>query len=133
MTFRLKPVTACAIACIVFVALVRAQEGHPLVGTWHGTWGPTAAQRNDVTIVLEYDGKTITGLLNPGPDGIWFDRVTLEPAKWSVHFEATPKAAKAPTIVIDASLQDVTNRHRLLVGTWTQGSVKGDFKISRDD
>ncbi len=123
---------AFAIACLAFVVVGRAQEGHPLVGTWHGTWGPTAAQRNDVTIVMEYDGKTISGLLNPGPDGTRFDTITLEPGKWAVHFEATPKGAKAP-IVIDATLQDVTNRRRTLTGTWMQGAVKGDFRISRDD
>ena len=111
-------------------AVTRIEWSTP--GTWHGTWGPTAAQRNDVTIVMEYDGKTISGLLNPGPDGTRFDTITLEPNKWAVHFEATPKGAKAP-IVIDATLQDVTNRRRTLTGTWMQGSVKGDFKMSRDD
>ena len=111
----------------------RAQEGHPLVGTWHGTWGPTPSERHDVTIVLEFDGKAITGMLNPGPDSIRFDKVTLDPDKWSVHFEATPKATNAMRIVIDATIQDVTNRRRSLVGTWMQGSVKGNFKVTRDD
>jgi hypothetical protein len=117
-------------ACAV---VARSQEGHPLVGTWHGTWGPDAAERHDVTIVLEFDGKAITGMLNPGPDSIRFDKVTLDPDKWSVHFEATPKGTTAKPIVIDATIHDVTNRRRSLVGTWTQGSVKGDFKVTRDD
>jgi len=122
-----------AIASVAFASIVCAQEGHPLVGSWHGTWSPTAERSRDVTIVLEYDGKTITGFLNPGPDAVRFDKVTLDPGTWSVHFEATPKAAKAAPIVIDAKLQDVTNRRRSLVGTWTQGAVKGEFKIARDD
>src|SRR5690242_12608022 len=58
---------------------VLAQEGHPLVGTWHGTWGPNAKERHDVTLVLEYDGKAITGMMNPGPDSVRFDKVTLDP------------------------------------------------------
>ena len=123
----------CAIVWVALVAPPRAQEGHPLVGTWHGTWGPNATQRNDVTLVLEFDGKAITGIMNPGPDGIRLDKVTLEPSTWSVHFEASPKGAKPAPIVIDSTIQDVTNRHRSLVGTWTQGTVKGDFKVSRDD
>jgi len=122
-----------AIVLAACVADVRAQEGHPLVGTWHGTWGPTAAERHDVTIVLEFDGKAVTGMLNPGPDSIRFDTVTLDPGKWSVHFEATPKGTHAMRITIDATIHDVTNRRRSLVGTWTQGSVKGDFKVIRDD
>ena len=128
---------ACALAyalgCLGAIGL-RAQEGHPLVGTWHGTWGLTASQRNDVTLVLDFDGKAITGMMNPGPDMVRFDKVTLDPDTWSVHFEATPKdAAKGMPIVIDARITDVTNRRRGLVGTWTQGTVKGDFKASRDD
>jgi len=116
-----------------FAPTVAAQEGHPLVGTWHGTWGPNAKERHDVTLVLEFDGKAITGMMNPGPDSVRFDKVTLDPGNWSVHMEATPKgAAKAAPIVIDVTIQDITNRYRSLVGTFTQGTVKGDFKASRD-
>jgi hypothetical protein len=113
--------------------VVMAQEGHPLVGTWHGTWGPNAQERHDVTLVLEFDGKAITGMMNPGPDSVRFDKVTLDPGNWSVHIEATPKATpKAAAIVIDVTIQDITNRYRSLVGTFTQGTVKGDFKATRD-
>ena len=116
-----------------FTTAVMAQEGHPLVGTWHGTWGPNAKERHDVTLVLEFDGKAITGMINPGPDSVRFDKVTLDPSNWGVRMEATPKGTpKAPAIVIDVTIQDITNRYRSLVGTWTQGAVKGDFKASRD-
>ena len=122
-----------AIVCFACVALARAQEGHPLVGTWHGTWGPTATELHDVTIVLEFDGKSVSGMLNPGPDSIRFDSVTLDAGNWSVHFEATPQRTNAGRITIDATIHDVTNRRRSLVGMWTQGSVKNDFKVTRDD
>jgi hypothetical protein len=69
--------------------------------------------------------------MNPGPNAVRFDKIAFDPGKWSVHFEASQKAA--PTIAIDATIQDVTNRRRSMVGTWVQGSVKGDFKISRDE
>jgi hypothetical protein len=126
---------AIAIGILAAIAPARAQEGHPLVGTWHGTWGPSATDRHDVTLVLEFDGKAITGIMNPGLESVRFDRITLDPSSWSVHFEATPKqaAGKAAPIVIDAKIEDVTNRRRSLVGTFTQGASKGDFKASRDD
>jgi hypothetical protein len=128
---------ALAVVAVVVSGLGRtviAQEGHPLVGTWHGTWGPNATDRHDVTLVLEFDGKAITGMMNPGPDSVRFDKVTLEPSTWGVHIEATPKSTgpAAARIVIDATIQDITNRYRSIVGTWTQGSVKGDFKVTRD-
>ena len=113
--------------------ILNAQEGHPHVGTWHGTWGPNATERHDVTLVLEFDGKAITGMMNPGPDSVRFDKVTLEPSTWTVRMEATPKGNPRPApIVIEVTIQDITNRYRSLVGTWTQGAVKGEFKASRD-
>ena len=129
----------CGAALVAFVVpgfsraftLLHAQEGHPLAGTWHGTYGPNATQRTDITLVLDYDGKAIVGMMNPGPDAVHFDTATLDPSNWAVHLEAKPKAG--PPIVIDATIQDVTNRHRSLVGTFTQGTAKGDFKVSRDD
>jgi hypothetical protein len=114
------------------VAPALAQEGHPLVGAWRGEWGPNAKQRHDVTFVMDYDGKTVTGVINPGFESMKLQKVTLDPATWSVRFETETKDAsgKLIPVVIDAKFEDVTNRHRSLVGTWTQGGVKGDFKIS---
>src|SRR5215470_9173555 len=65
------------VGCFLLLMPVLAQEGHPLVGTWHGDWGPTATHRNDVTLVLDWDGKNITGLINPGPESIKLSKAAL--------------------------------------------------------
>jgi hypothetical protein len=79
-------------ALLLFTALLApAQEGHPLGGTWHGSWGPTAKDRRDVTLVLNWDGKNISGLINPGPDSMKFPSGLLDPSNWTVHFEADGK------------------------------------------
>ena len=118
---------------LLFVVL--AQEGHPLVGSWHGTWGPTPTERHDVTFVMEWDGKNITGIINPGPDSAKFSRATLDPGNWGVHFEGDLKdqSGKLVRFVIDGKIEDVTNPRRSIVGTWVQGTEKGDFKIVRDN
>ena len=122
---------ACLLVSLL-CATAPAQEGHPLVGTWRGEWGPNAKQRNDVTFVLEYDGKNVTGIINPGFESMKLQKVTLDPATWTVRFETETKDAsgKLIPVVIDAKFEDVTNRNRSLAGTWTQGGVKGDFKIT---
>jgi hypothetical protein len=109
-----------------------AQEGHPLVGTWRGTWGPSTEERHDVTFVMEYDGKTVTGIINPGFESMRLSKVLLDPASWTVRFEteAKDKSGKSIPVVIDAKFEDITNRHRALVGTWTEGATRGDFKIT---
>ena len=117
------------------LAPMAAQEGHPLVGTWHGSWGPDAKNRTDATFVMDWDGKNITGMINPGPDSARFQKATLDPSNWTVHFEADVKDRTGATVraVIDGKIENLTNVRRSIVGTWVQGSAKGDFKITRDN
>lgn len=124
----------CASVPLWFVAVAGAQEGHPLVGTWRGQWGPDAKQRHDVTFVMEYDGTNVTGVINPGFESMQLQKVTLDPSAWTVRFETQTKDAsgRVVPVVIEARFEDVTNRYRSLVGTWTQGSLAGDFRISLD-
>ncbi len=111
-------------------ALLVAQEGHPLVGTWHGNWRPDAQTRNDVTFVMNFDGKAISGLINPGPDSMKLHDASLDPDGWKVHFEADGKGTH---VVIDGHLEDITSVNRRIVGTWTQGTAKGEFQLTRDN
>jgi hypothetical protein len=125
---------AAALVMLAIAAPLLAQEGHPLVGTWRGTWGPDATQRNDLTFVMEYDGQAVTGIINPGFESMTLKKVTLDPATWSVRFETDAKDASGNVVpvVVDAKFENITNVHRSLVGTWTQGTTRGDFKITLD-
>ena len=111
-----------------------AQEGHPLVGTWSGDWGPTATHRNQVTIVMNWTSKGATGLINPGPDAIPMKVVTLDSTKWTVHIEADAKDSKGAAVhfVVDGKLDNILSYKRTLTGTWSHGNVKGDFRLTRD-
>jgi hypothetical protein len=119
------------VALCVFAA--GAQEGHPLTGTWSGDWGPGAAQRTHVTMVMTWDGKNIGGTINPGPDAIPVDTIALDVTKWTVRFAADAKAASGPVrITVEGRLDDLASAHRTISGTWQQGATKGDFKLTRD-
>jgi len=74
-----------------------AQEGHPLKGSWIGDWGPNKTDRNQITIVIDWDGKQVTGILNPGPGAIPIQKASLEPKGWIVHFEVDAKNAAGQT------------------------------------
>ena len=56
--------------------LTTAQEGHPLVGSWHGDRGATAKARTDITLVVDYDGEKITGVVNPGFESMALQNAT---------------------------------------------------------
>jgi hypothetical protein len=106
-----------------------AQQGHPLSGTWSGDWGPTPTQRNHVTIVMDWDGKQVTGQINPGPDSVPLASVFVDVPNWTVRIEAN---AKDGHIAAEGKLEDIGSYHRTIKGSWTQGTVKGDFKLTRD-
>lgn len=139
------------LSCVFIAASALAQEGHPAKGTWVGYWGPTASE-NRVVIVMDHDGKNITGTVNPGPNAVPMKLARLDitpgkpPAKpgdppgeptFKMHIEVDSKDAKGNpiTIVADGTMQEVALPKRSIVGTWTQTSggktVKGDFRISR--
>jgi hypothetical protein len=119
------------LALSVFAAA--AQEGHPLTGTWSGDWGPSAAQRTHITMVMTWDGKSVSGTINPGPEAIAVDTIGLDVTKWLVRFDANAKNASGPVrISAEGRLDDIASAHRTISGTWQQGSTKGDFKLTRD-
>jgi hypothetical protein len=117
------------LACAALAVTAFAQQGHPLTGTWTGDWGATPTQRNQVTLVLDWDGKQVTGQINPGPDSIPIASVYVDVTTWTVRIEADPKAGH---ISAEGKLEDIGSYHRTLKGSWTQGTVKGDFKLTRD-
>ena len=122
-----------AILAFLLIPLV-AQEGHPMTGTWHGSFGPDAKQRTDVTMVLSWDGKNISGLVNPGPDSVRLTQATLDPSQWAVHFELDmkDKTGAMNHIVVDGKIDDVTLIRRSIIGTWKQGNTQYPFKLTRD-
>lgn len=111
-----------------------AQQGHPMTGTWAGEWGPDKAHRNQVTVIMNWDGKTISGMINPGPDKVLIKTAALDTAKWSFHLETDAKDPNCAVqkFVADGKLDNIGSYNRTVTGTYTYGTTKGDFKITRD-
>src|SRR5437588_1483382 len=125
--------TFCVLVCIAVAMPLLAQEGHPLAGTWHGNWGPDAKTRHDLTVFMDWDGKAVTGLVNPGFDQSPLQAANLNPKDWTVHFEIDSKDAGKPVhCVVDGKIDKLGSDRRTLTGTWNCGSAKADFKLIRD-
>jgi hypothetical protein len=110
-----------------------AQEGHPLKGSWLGTWKDNAALGDDLILILDWDGKNITGMINPGTDNIPVAKATLEPKGWMVTIEADAKdkAGAALHYVIEAHIENLELPNRSLIGTWRSQKGRGAFEASR--
>jgi len=129
-----RVVALLAVAMAGFTFALVAQEGHPLTGTWHGDYGTSATQRTQMVFLMHWDSKKVEGKINPGANSIPLKVATLDASKWMVHFEADMKdaAGKSMPMVFDGKLENVGSYNRTIIGTWTSGAQKGDFKLTRD-
>lgn len=128
---RLFVFIAFTVACLAG-ASVAAQEGHPLKGSWIGTWGPSKVHSNDILIILNWDGKTVSGMINPGTDDIPIKNASLNPDGWVVHFEAETKDKAGPlNYVFDGKIEGLAFHNRSITGTWKSQRESGQFKIQR--
>jgi hypothetical protein len=131
----MKCVLAIAMSCWCLAAQAgaAAQEGHPLKGSWLGTWAGNTSHAADIVVVLDWDGKAITGMINPGTDNMAIKNARLDPDGWIVHLEADAKdkSGRALTYVIDGKMENLHLPTRSIGGTWKNQKESGEFKISR--
>jgi hypothetical protein len=100
----------------------------PISGTWTGDWGPSARQRTQVTLELHFDGKTLTGTVNPGPEAIPLKKASFDPKTSAVHIEVDAPSPDGSTVhyVVDGKLDK-----NMITGSWVRDNGKGDFKIKK--
>lgn len=128
--FRKSFTVLTLLAALAFPAL--AQEGHPLVGTWQGEWG-TAGDGNFLTLIMYWDGKTITGLVNPGPDSTMLESAELDSSAWTVRLETDLKddAGTSVHLVAEGQLENIGSQTRSMTGTWQHANGRGTFTLTR--
>lgn len=149
------------LSLLLTATLAQAQEGHPLKGTWVGRFGPTLTPQSRIVLVIDHDGKALSGVYQPGPNAVPMKAVRLDitpgkPAQgvargntgaaplvpavlpiFNVHFEIDAKDAKGNpvAIVMDGLMRNTALPNRSITGTMTQTSggntVKSDFTIAR--
>ena len=127
---------AALAALLVVSNPAAAQFGHPLKGQWSGYWGPKD-NPNRLLLDLNWDGKEITGRINPGPSAATVKKVTFDYSdvtKWKVQMEAEGKDAsgKPVQIKVDGVLENIGAYYRLFHGTWTEGGKSGEFTVTRN-
>ena len=127
-------VLAALAVCMIVAAPAFAQEGHPLKGSWLGTWAGNKVHGNDVLLVMTWDGKNITGTINPGTDNMAIKNASLNPDGWLVHLEADAKdkSGQPLTYVIDGKIENLPLANRVVSGTWKDNrGGTGAFRIGR--
>jgi hypothetical protein len=136
-------------AAMALAVAAAAQEGHPLTGTWYGDYGAGSQQR-DLTVIMKWDGRAVTGTINPGPAATPITSAVMDitpgkpapegqqsttgiPPVFHVRFEANlpnPAGATGP-ILFEGTIQNPVAGNRRITGTWSRGGEKGTFQIRR--
>jgi hypothetical protein len=125
--------TAAAVLLFGLLGAVSAQEGHPLKGSWLGEWAGNSVHGDNILLILDWDGKAITGMINPGTDNIPLGKASLEPEGWVVKLEAEgkDKDGSAVRYVIEGKLENLELPNRSINGTWSSNKGRGTFTASR--
>jgi hypothetical protein len=110
-----------------------AQEGHPLKGSWIGVWEGNQTHDEFVLVILDWNGREITGIINPGTDNIEITDAELDPEDWSVRIEADTEDASGRSVdyVIEGNIHDLELPNRYLTGTWRSSDGRGEIEIRR--
>ena len=125
--------TAAAVLALTLLGTGSAQEGHPLKGSWLGEWAGNTVHGDNILLILDWDGKAITGMINPGTDNIPLGTASLEPNGWVVKLEAEgkDKDGSAVRYVIEGKLENLELPNRSINGTWSSNKGRGTFMASR--
>ena len=112
---RAKPGSLFVIQAVLLLpALILGQEGHPLVGSWHGDRGATGTNRSPITLIMDWDGQEITGLVNPGYEHMKLQNAKLNPKGWTVHFELDSKDSTGASVrcMVDGKIDKLGSDRR---------------------
>jgi hypothetical protein len=125
--------TAAAVLAFCVLGASGAQEGHPLKGSWLGEWAGNSVHGDNILLILDWDGKAITGMINPGTDNMPLTRASLEPEGWVVRLvaEGKDKDGSAVRYVIEGKVENLELPNRSINGTWSSNKGRGAFTASR--
>ena len=115
---------------LIFAAAAMAQEGFPLDGTWRGETTAQDGSHRTIVLVMQWDGKQISGTINPGPNGVDFTSGKLNPDGWKFTLETqNPQGA---AIQFNGAISDLGKYDRVLAGKWTEGGSTIDVRFVRE-
>jgi hypothetical protein len=125
---QLKPVSFALIALLSFARFLSAQSAaDPISGRWTGNWGPTPSHRHIVILELKWDGKSLKGTINPGPNGFKLQKASFDPNTGEIHMEVDAGSmGKRFHYFIEGKVDE-----GVLFGKWHHSKLEGDFRLAK--
>jgi len=107
-----------------------AQEGFPLDGTWRGQRTGEGDTPATIVMILQWDGKKVTGIINPGPKQTAIADARLITEGWRVRVAAHTAAGQ--DILFEGALGELGSYHRSITGTWKEGGHSYQVRMVRE-
>ena len=115
---------------VVVHAPAYAQEGFPLDGTWRGQRQMGTEAPVTIVMVLQWDGKKVSGVIDPGPKSISIANAELIPDGWRVKVEAHTPSGEA--ISFTGVIGKLGAYDRTITGTWIEGGRSYHVRMVRE-
>lgn len=110
-----------------------SQVGHPVKGSWSGYWGPNENVQHRVLLLLDWENREITGLINPGRNAVPIQTAELDLDTWTLRLVAempTSDGSLAP-YVLTGKLDNLGSwNNRRYLGTYRHGDETGTFLVT---
>jgi hypothetical protein len=115
---------------LLVAAAGHAQEGFPLDGTWRGQRQAGTEPSVTIVMVLQWDGKKVSGLIDPGPKAIQIASAELIPEGWQVKIDARTRAGEL--ISFTGVIGKLGAYDRTITGTWMEGGRSYHVRMVRE-
>ncbi|MES2603728.1 MAG: hypothetical protein V4603_02260 [Pseudomonadota bacterium] len=116
------------IACLGLSATLVAQVGHPAKGSWSGNLTPASGEAARIRLLIDDNNGNLDGAINPGRNAVDMSSVELDAATWKLTIKAPMPEGE---LVLTGTLSNLGSwSNRKYIGTYTQGSQKGNFDIT---
>ena len=127
--------TLALAALLIVPATAFAQFGHPFNGAYSGGWGKDNANR--LLFNTTWDGKAVTGTVTSAGTRLNivstdFDYSNPEAWKVTMKLEGKDATGKPVTATVNGTLENIGVYYKIFRGTWTQGTEKHDFVVTRN-
>ena len=115
---------------LLLAGAASAQEGFPLDGTWRGETTAKDGSHRTIVLVMQWDGKQISGTMNPGPDSSNFSGGKLNPEGW--NFNVGFKDKQGASVRFEGAISNLGKYNRVLAGKWTEGASSFNIRFVRE-
>ncbi len=105
-----------------------AQEGFPLDGTWRGETVVKDGSHRTIVLVMQWDGKQISGTMNPGPDSTDFTGRKTQSGRLEVHRGLQDRPGRQCAF-LKASSPTSANTTGCWRGKWNEGTSSFDIRF----